>query len=231
MRGRQPRVDPVGGRGCRFPQMIPEDREQQFRKLSLAIISVLCLPNSLCFSRYIRERCIPLQKPALMFRRLRSRFLRQHAFRRLFAGGVQSYGARSFLQISISEAELITKQSPGPMKQHLSAAMAAAGKSNSRTNSSFMVISLSGFWVEGWCYVAFSRLFRRSGQAALMKTGAGAVLIPAITEFVKVYGMSLSLTSHRYILKAVVSIMRTPHTGQVRGCIWHLRHSTLTPAA
>ena len=43
-----------------------------------------------------------------------------------------------FLQVSISEAELITKQSPGPMKQHLSEAMATPGKSNSRTNSNFM---------------------------------------------------------------------------------------------
>jgi hypothetical protein len=50
-----------------------------------------------------------------------------------------------FLQICISEAELIIKQSPGPMKQHLSEAMATLGKSNSRTSSHFMGISLSGF--------------------------------------------------------------------------------------
>jgi len=50
-----------------------------------------------------------------------------------------------FLQMSISEAEPITKQSPGPMKQHLSEAMATPGKSNSSTNSNFMGISLSGF--------------------------------------------------------------------------------------
>jgi len=49
------------------------------------------------------------------------------------------------LQVSISEAELITEQSPGPLKQHLSDAMATLGKSNSRTNSNFMGISLSGF--------------------------------------------------------------------------------------
>jgi hypothetical protein len=49
------------------------------------------------------------------------------------------------LHVSISEEELITKHSPGPMKQHLSEAMATLGKSNSRTNSNFMGISLSGF--------------------------------------------------------------------------------------
>jgi hypothetical protein len=49
------------------------------------------------------------------------------------------------LQVSISEAELITEQSPGPLKQHLSDAMATLGKSNSRTSSHFMGISLSGF--------------------------------------------------------------------------------------
>jgi len=78
-----------------------------------------------------------------------------------------------FLQISISEAELIAKQSPGPMKQHLSEAMAALGKSNSRTNSNFMGISLSGFLVEGRCRVAFSR-FLTKGQTNLMKMAADA---------------------------------------------------------
>jgi hypothetical protein len=48
------------------------------------------------------------------------------------------------LQASISEAELIAKQSPGPTKQHVSEAMATPGKSNKRTNSNFMGISLSG---------------------------------------------------------------------------------------
>jgi len=50
-----------------------------------------------------------------------------------------------FLQVSISEAELIEKQSPGPTKQHVSEAMATPGKSNKRTNSHFMGISL--IWV------------------------------------------------------------------------------------
>jgi hypothetical protein len=50
-----------------------------------------------------------------------------------------------FLQVSISETELITKHSPGPMKQHFSEAMATPGKSKSRTSSNFMGISLSGF--------------------------------------------------------------------------------------
>ncbi len=49
------------------------------------------------------------------------------------------------LQVSISEAELIAKQSPGPTKQHVSEAMATPGKRNKRTNSHFMGISLSGF--------------------------------------------------------------------------------------
>jgi hypothetical protein len=50
-----------------------------------------------------------------------------------------------FSQISISEAELITRQSPGPLKLQVSEAIATPGKSNSRTNSNFMGISLSGF--------------------------------------------------------------------------------------
>jgi hypothetical protein len=49
------------------------------------------------------------------------------------------------LQISISAVELITKQSPGPTKQHSSEAMATPGKSNSRISSNFMGVSLSGF--------------------------------------------------------------------------------------
>lgn len=47
------------------------------------------------------------------------------------------------LQVSISEAELITKHSPGPSKQHLSEAMATLGKSKKRTNSNLIGISLS----------------------------------------------------------------------------------------
>jgi hypothetical protein len=50
-----------------------------------------------------------------------------------------------FLHISTCEAELITKQSPGPTKQHFSEAIATPGKSNSRTNNNFMGISFSGF--------------------------------------------------------------------------------------
>jgi hypothetical protein len=50
-----------------------------------------------------------------------------------------------FLQVSNSEAEPITKQSPGPLKQHFSEAMATLGKSKIRTNRRRIRISLSGF--------------------------------------------------------------------------------------
>jgi len=85
---------------CSVAQTCAEMMAHRFtkknRNLRLANSAVLRLPHALCFSGYICERCIPLQKPAVKCRRLGSRFLRQHAFRRLFAGGTQSHGARSF---------------------------------------------------------------------------------------------------------------------------------------
>src|SRR5208283_4616012 len=50
----------------------------------LQILQSFCLPHTLCFSGYICGRCIPLRKPAAKCRRLRTRFLGQHAFRRFF---------------------------------------------------------------------------------------------------------------------------------------------------